>query len=149
MLRYVGYAFFFLGLLLFCLGLWTYAFVPTDANIHHFQAGSPSTSGSGRNMRSHIPPDQLRYSYAVNGKRLESDRVGMGFRIWTLSPLGKMDWEIALASNQPMRAYYSSVFPTLAVLHRGFDIVGTFVFLFIGYGLQLIQGRIDRYGADA
>ena len=121
------------------LGISTFTFSATQGELKFMELSESRVTGAGRNTRSVIPPDRVRYSYLVNNVPFESSSIGMGFRHWTLTPLHRMKWEEKARIGSELTIYYFSPYPAISVLYRGIDVVVTATFVLLGFGLRYVS----------
>jgi hypothetical protein len=105
------------------------------------------TPGAGNGAPIRVPRQDVTYEYTVEGVTYRSGWVGMGVASWTLWPLGKMQWEIDASSQNSIRVYYYQLYPQIAVVHRGIDILGLATLLFVGIGLIRFSIWLDSHVA--
>ena len=143
-IRLLGYTLFVAGLVLFFSGIATYSFDSTEGQLHFYAIEPSEIVQRGKNQISQVPAERIEYSYVVEGEDYTSRRIAMGFRNWTISPLSKMEWEIDIAAHKPLTVFYLTSLPSYSILHKGFDVVSTFVLLLVGYGLLKIETGARR-----
>ena len=89
------------------------------------------------------------YEYDVKGLKYEGNRIGMGYRHWSLAPFWKMRWEQGQKLPRTVPVYFLPSTPNIAVLHRGIDVMITVSLAFIGFVFVCFSKWIDSLADDA
>ena len=136
------------GLLLIA-GLWTFTFQAVEGELEfaEYRSQVPAVGAlwpvRGRiRGASDVTMNQVgryldvSYRYRVDDEPRYASRIGMGVTTWTMWPFGRMPWQQRMDRGQSLRVYYSQQLPSVAVLHRGFDVLLVSGLTLVGWGLR-------------
>ena len=131
-----------------CLaGVWTYTFEATDGTLVSYRKGENIVGSSNKFTYNDWDayPTFVGYTYSIGGVAYKGNSIGMGLRPWTLSPLSEMQWEKDMVNGNKITVYYFERDPTIALLHRGPDILMCVVSLFIGLSFRWFSNWMFQF----
>lgn len=107
-----GYLLYGLCLIFVVVGAWTLTFSKTEGVlIEHGQSKSMLTGGfpgvpRGNSDSTYADQFFARYSYVIDDRKFESERIGVGLNTWTMAPLWTMNWIRISGSTTKIPVYY-------------------------------------------
>jgi len=148
----IGQLLVFVSILLFSLGISTFFFKETTGTLTKNGLKSVLLKGGYVGIPYVPTPSSisivdydLRYSYTVDGKQFEEERIGMGVNALTLSPFRKMEWEESIKRGEPIKVFYFPLAPNISVLHVGIDLLISFTLFFLGLALIKFSRWVHRH----